>query len=136
MRPDEEGGDPPARPGLIASLQSMASTLLEMIQTRVEIVANEIEEEREHLESLVFQGLVAFLFFALGVLLFTLFVILLLWEERRLLVIGAFAGIYLLLGIVGILRVRACQRRRPKFLSATLAELQEDRNQLGKRPNE
>ncbi|HCU53637.1 MAG TPA: hypothetical protein DIC36_04920 [Gammaproteobacteria bacterium] len=130
MRPDDTGGDPPERGGLLASLRQMFGTVLEIIQTRIEIVANEFEEEREHLQSMVLQGLVAFLLFAVGLLLLTLFVILLFWEEQRLVVIGIFAGVYLFLGIFGILRVRANQRRRPRLLSTTLDELRQDRDDL------
>jgi len=130
MRPDDTGGDPPERAGLLASLRQMFGTVLEIIQTRIEIVANEFEEEREHLQSMVLQGLIAFLLFAVGLLLFTLFVILLFWEEQRLVVIGVFAGVYLFLGIFGILRVRANQKRRPRLLSTTLDELRQDRNDL------
>lgn len=133
MPHEEVREEAPARQGLIASLHSMVATLLDIVQTRIEIVANEIEEEREHLETLVFHGLLAFLFFALGILLFTLFVILYFWEEQRLLVIGLFAGIYLCLGAVGIIRVRSWQKVKPKFLSATLAELQRDKEHLGKK---
>jgi len=130
MRPDDAGGDPPERGGLLASLRQMFGTVLEIIQTRIEIVANEYEEEREHLQSLVLQGLVAFLLFAVGLLLLTLFVILLFWEEQRLMVIGIFAGVYLFLGIFGILRVRSNQKRRPRLLSTTLDELRQDRDDL------
>jgi len=130
MRPEDAGGDPPERAGLLASLRQMFGTVLEIIQTRIEIVANEFEEEREHLQSMVLQGLVAFLLFAVGLLLLTLFVILLFWEEQRLVVIGIFAGVYLFLGIFGILRVRSKQKRRPRLLSATLDELRQDRDDL------
>lgn len=132
MSSEESKEAKPARQGLISSLHAMLATLLDIVQTRIEIAANEIEEERLHLETLVFYGLLAFLFLALGILLVTLFVILYFWEDQRLFVIGLFATIYLILGAVGVLRVRSWQKVKPKFLSATLTELQNDKEQLGK----
>jgi uncharacterized membrane protein YqjE len=128
MGPD--AGDDDKRAGLMASLRQLVGSLLEIVQTRIEIVASEIEEEREYLHGLVVQSLLSFLFLTIGLLLFTLFIILVFWDEYRLLVIGGFAAIYLSLGIAGLLFLQARRRHRPRFLSDTVAELKKDREQL------
>lgn len=132
MSQEEESEGGQAGIGLMRSVRQMFGTLLEMVQTRIELIANEVEEEREHLRLLVLYGLLAVLFLAIGLMMVTLFLVLLFWDEHRLTVVGVFAGFYLFLGLTGLLLVRRQQQRRSRFLSATVAELQMDRDQLGR----
>lgn len=121
-------------PGLLSSLHSMVATVLEIIQTRIEIIANEVEEEREHLRAMILYGLLAVLFLTLGLLLGTLYLVLVFWDEYRVTVVGLFAGLYLIGGIAGLLMIRRRERQRPKMFSTTVAELRQDRENLRSRP--
>lgn len=118
------------RHGLAASLRRMADTLLEIAQTRIELAASEYEEEREHLRQLLLFGMMTLFFFGFGVVLLTLFVILLLWERHGLLVVGSFAAAYLLAGVIALVALLVRARQRPRLFSATVAELRKDREQL------
>jgi uncharacterized membrane protein YqjE len=119
--------------GLIASLQRLLDSLLEIAQTRIELVASEYEEEREHLRELVLYGMITLFFFGFGVVLLTLFVILLLWDRHGLLVVGGFAAAYLVAGLIALVILLVKVRQRPRLFSATVNELRRDREQLQER---
>jgi uncharacterized membrane protein YqjE len=130
-----ERDDPPpatgGRPGgLIASLRQLFDSLLEIAQTRIELAASEYEEERERLRGLLLYGMITLFFFGFGVVLLTLFIILLFWEPHGLLVVGGFAAAYLVAGLVALIVLLTRARQRPRLFSATVAELRRDREQL------
>lgn len=116
--------------GLLASLQRLLATSLEILQTRVEIVATEFEEERERIRELVVFGFVALFFVNIGVVLLTLFTVMLFWETHRLYVLGGFAVLYLGLGLIAATVLRRRNRSRPRLFATTVAELSKDRDQL------
>ncbi|MGA9033258.1 MAG: phage holin family protein [Sulfuricaulis sp.] len=116
--------------GLLASLQRLLATLLDIMQTRVAIVATEFEEERVRLRELVVFGFVALFFVNLGIVLFTLLVVMLFWESHRLYVMGGFALLYLGVGVVAGISLRHRMKSRPRLFATTLAELSKDRDQL------
>jgi len=64
------------------------ATLLEILQTRVEIVATEFEEERLRLRELVVFGILTLFFVGVGLTLLTLFVVVLYWDSHRIAVLG------------------------------------------------
>jgi uncharacterized membrane protein YqjE len=78
----------------------------------------------------VLYGFWSLFFLSMGLILGTLFVIVVFWDEYRLHALGIAAGLYLLLGAVTVLRLRHSLRSRPRLLSATLAELKKDRAEL------
>ncbi len=51
--------------GLMGSLKRLADTLLVIVQTRLELLSNEIEDERLYIEQKLFHGGIALLFFGL-----------------------------------------------------------------------
>ena len=66
----------------------------------------------------------------LAVILFVSFIVVLFWDTDRLLAIGVLAGVFAIGGIAACLLLRAAVSQRPKFLSATLAELRKDRTKI------
>jgi uncharacterized membrane protein YqjE len=126
---DDTSRERPVR-GLLASLPHLLDTLLEVLQTRVALAANEFEEERERLRELVLYGFWSLFFLSMGLVLGTLFVIVAFWDEYRLHALGIAAAVYLLLGVVTVLLLRHSLRSRSRLLSATLGELKKDRAEL------
>ncbi|OGI44826.1 MAG: hypothetical protein A2150_05950 [Candidatus Muproteobacteria bacterium RBG_16_64_11] len=116
--------------GLLASLQRLVAALLEILQTRLEIVATEFEEERERIRELVLFGFLALFFTSFGLLLLTLFIVVLFWDTHRLYVLGGFTLLYLTLGFIAGAVLRQRLRTRPRLFAATLAELSKDRERL------
>lgn len=117
-------------PGLLASLRRLAATLVAVFQTRLELLATEVEEERIRLGRLLLLGAAAAFFLALGILTLTLFVIVLFWDTHRLLVTGLLAALYLGAGLAIALAARREALARPRLFAASLSELAKDRERL------
>ena len=60
--------------GLMDSAKRLASTLIAIISTRLELLANEVQEERLRLMQMFFFSLFALFCFGMGVLLLTVFI--------------------------------------------------------------
>jgi len=129
--PAEESG-PDAAPshGLLASLRNLAATAVGILQTRLELLATEVEEERLRLLQIALWAVIAVFLLALGILTLTLFVVILFWDTHRVLVTGLLAVLYLVLGAAIGLAARSKARAKSKLFSASLAELAKDREQL------
>jgi uncharacterized membrane protein YqjE len=114
------------RPGARESLQRIASSLVALLHTRVELAVVELREEGERRKGLAIHAALAVVFFALAAQLFALFVVVLFWDTHR---IGAAAGVtiaYLAVAIAALVRMRRLQRDMPPPFEATLAELARD----------
>jgi len=117
-------------PGLLSSLQRLITTLLEILQTRVEIIATEFEEERVRLRELLVFGVLTLFFVSVGLTLVTLFVVSLYWDTHRLQVLGGISLLYLGLGgVTGICLYRRL-KSRPRLFATTVSELAKDREKL------
>jgi len=115
---------------LLESLRGLAKTFIALVQTRIELFASEVDEERTRLARIVVLAVVALFCLGLAVVLGVLLVAVLFWEDNRLLALGVLAGLFALAGIVALVMLRSDIRRRPKFLTATLAELRKDEKEL------
>jgi len=116
--------------GLLGSLKNLATTLAAVVETRLQLLANELHAEKLRLAQLGLYAAAAVFFFALGIIMLTLLAVVVFWDSHRLLVIGGFAGIYLLAGMafgVAVLR-RATERSR--LFEDSLRELAKDREGL------
>ena len=116
--------------GLMSSVQRLLGSLLSVVQTRIEIVAAELEEEREHVKELVLYGVFALVFISLGMITLTVFVTLWLWELYGVHALGVVGVVLLGVGMAIALRARHKERARPRMFATTLAELRKDRQTL------
>lgn len=116
--------------GLLGSLKNLAATLIAIAQTRLQLLANEIQEEGLRLRQLALLAIIAVFFFACGVLLLTLLVIVVFWDSNRLLAIGGFTTLYLVIGIALAIEVRRRAAARSRLFEASLGELKKDRERL------
>lgn len=133
MAAEDSGPDAAASPGLLASLRNLAATAVGILQTRLELLATEVEEERLRVLQIVFWAVIAVFFLVLGVLMVTLFFVVLFWDTHRVLVTGMSAALYLMLAVAIGLAVRSKARAKSKLFSASLAELAKDRERLTSR---
>lgn len=116
--------------GIFHSARSLMATWVAILRTRVEIISTELEEQREWLEQLVIFGIAALFLLSFGLLLLTLFVVMMFWESHRLLVLGLFAALYLMGGVFCVLTFRNKVRNKPKLFAATADELAKDHTYL------
>jgi uncharacterized membrane protein YqjE len=120
----------PRDEGLTGSLRRLARTLLDMIQTRLEILGTELSEERFNLTRLAVVVLAAQFCLQAGLMLGVLFVVLAVSPENRLAAIGIAALALLLAAAIAALWLRAWLKSRPPMFGATIAELRKDRDRL------
>jgi uncharacterized membrane protein YqjE len=123
----------PESTGLIESSKRVAGTLLAILQTRLALLSNEIEEERLRVGQMVFYASIALFFFGLSIMLLTALVVVVFWDDHRLLVMGLFAALYFVTGLLLWNALRRAAQQKPVLFSASLAELTDDRNQLADR---
>jgi uncharacterized membrane protein YqjE len=120
---------PPA--GLTASLRALGATLVELLGTRAELAVVELRQEGERKKEMIVLAAAGALFLALGLLVATLFVIVLFWDTHRLPAIGGVAIVYLALSGAAFVRLRYKAAGNPPPFEATLREFAADREMLG-----
>lgn len=121
---------PEANPGLMGSLKRLLSTLLSIATTRLELLANELQEERLRLAQMLLFALLALFCFSVAVLLLAMFVIVLFWDEHRLAVLAGLSALFFLSGTLVAVLLRSKARAGSGLFSASLAELAKDSEQL------
>ena len=122
---------PEASSGLMGSIKRLLSTLTSIVSTRLELLANELQEERLYLTRLLLFAALALFCLGLGVLLLTAFVVVLFWDDHRLAVLGVLSTFFFALGTLVAMLLRSKMQAKSKLFSASLAELAKDREQLG-----
>ena len=121
-----------ARGGLLHSIKHLAHTLIGAAQTRLEILATEIEEERVRLEQLLLVALAAAFCLAMGIVLCAALVVVYYWDTHRLAAVGILAAAFLAAGVALGLILRDKAKTRPKPFAITRGELAKDGAMLRK----
>ena len=120
----------PLPPRLIPSLRTFVSTAATLLHTRLALAGIELEEELQRLLSVAVLGVVALVFVFLGLIVGTFTIVAAVPPEYR---VGTMLGLtvlYLVIAIVALVRVRGIFANRPALFSATLAELEKDKETL------
>ena len=116
--------------GLIDSAKRLVATCISIVSTRLELLGNELHEERLRLTKMLVLLLCALLFFGMGLLLCVALVVVLFWDEHRLAVLSIL-GLGFLAGGSLMLLLYARTQKRSSLFAASLAELSKDRARLG-----
>lgn len=119
-----------ASSNLMGSIKRLLSTLTSVVSTRLELLANELQEERLHLTQMLVFTLLTLFCFGIGLLLLTAFIVMLFWDEYRLAVLATLSFIFLALGVLMAMILRSKMETKPRLFSASLAELGKDREYL------
>lgn len=121
---------PEAGSGLMASIKRLLSTLVSIATARLELLANELQEERLRLMQMLFFALFALFCFGLGILLLTVFIVVLFWDDHRLVVTGTLSVFFFALGLLMVMLLRSKAQAGSRLFSVSLAELAKDREHL------
>ena len=116
--------------GPLASLRTLASTLLDLVGTRAELALAELREEAERRERALAIACIAALFLTLGLLLAAFLVIVVFWETHRIAATAVMTAIYLGIAAGAYAKLRAARRTAAPPFEATLRELALDRKVL------
>ena len=127
---DTAQGAPDKSKGLLASLGGLAATLVAIAHTRLDMLAVDLAEGRDYLLSLVVTALAALFCFGVGLVLASIFLVVVFWDTHRLLVLGSLTGIFLAAGLIALMSVMNKLKAKPALFSGSLAELVKDRQHL------
>jgi len=111
---------------LVESAARLAATLLAIVQTRVELVATEVEEESLRYFSYLMLSLAAMFCFGIAITLGVLLAVVLYWDTHRVTILSVMMALFAFAGIMIALRVRNQFRFKPKLLAHTMTELSRD----------
>jgi uncharacterized membrane protein YqjE len=135
VSPDEEldlgPGERPARSAsLMDSAKRMLATLVALVHTRLELFTTEIEEEIQRAASILLWGLVALFFGSLTVLMVAFTVIIIFWDDHRILAASGVTATFLLMTLIFGLLARSRLKAKARFMEASIDELKRDRESL------
>jgi uncharacterized membrane protein YqjE len=119
--------------GLFGSVKALATTLLAIAHTRLELLSVDLEEEWVRLGSILIWTFAALFCAGLGLVFAILFLVLLLWDTHRLLALGIPAILFLLAAALSWLVGRGKYRSKPRLFAASLSELAKDCEQIKSR---
>ncbi|MBC3906949.1 phage holin family protein [Undibacterium umbellatum] len=108
------------------SLRQVATTFGNLVHTRLELAAVELEEELAHFSSGLLWSLTALFFAGIAVMLAVLTVVAAFWDTYRYTVLLSLLALFALLSFGIFTWLRSKFRRKPGFLSHSLAELKKD----------
>lgn len=112
------------------SAARLVTTLLAIVQTRIELAATEVEEESLRYFSYLMLSLAAMFFLGLAIVLGTLLIVVLYWDTNRIGMLLVLTALFAFVGAVIGLRVRGQYRGKPKLLTHTMTELSRDGEML------
>lgn len=111
------------------SLKRVAGTMLSIAQTRLELLAYKLEEERLRFEqTLRYRGIA--LLFGLSIMLLNVFVVVVFWDSQRLPVMGSLAALFFIAGLQVWNASRNPIWNNFGLFPVSLTELSSDRDQL------
>jgi uncharacterized membrane protein YqjE len=121
--------------GLFDSLRTLIATMAAMAHTRVELLGTELEEELHRVIALTVGAIVVLALASLALLFGGLVVVAAFWETHRVAAVVCVAVGFFALAVMAYVAVRVRTGRRLRLLSATLGQLEQDMQQLGRRPS-
>lgn len=117
-------------PGWGGGLRARLDTLLGAAQTRLELLALEVQEETLRLARLLFMTVVAALFLGFATVFGAVWLTVALWDGHRLLALGLSTALFLALGLAAAAVAARTVADGSRVFAATLAELRRDRAAL------
>ena len=124
------GATEPLPPKLIPSIRQLVSTAVALMHTRIALAGIELEEELQRLIRAAVLGVASIVLAFLGLIVGTFTIVLAVAPEYRVTTMIVITVVYLVAAIAAILTVKSIFANRPPIFSATLAELEKDKETL------
>ena len=120
---------------LLRALQNLGGTILAIVQTRLELLSTEFEEEWLRIAGFALLALAALFCVSVAIVLAVVFVVAAFWDSYRLSTIVALGAVFVLiavvLGRIPVVRYAA----KPALFAASLKELRRDRECTSTEPS-
>lgn len=120
--------------GVSGPVRRLAASLLALGRIRLELLAIEVQEEKDRIASLLVWAVVTALLAGFGLVFAALFAIVALWDTHRLAALGAAAALFIGLAVLGVLRMKRLAGRRSTLFQSSIAELRQDSASLSAGP--
>ncbi len=118
------------KPNLMGSITSLIRNVVAMAETRLALLAVDIQETGMNLLSLLILCGIILTCFGLALILVTLLVVVIFWESHRLLALGGVSAFFAITGLGLWFLVLARFRKMPRLFAATRGEFSKDREWL------
>ena len=118
------------KPRLADSLHGIVDAGLQTVQTRLELLSLEVQEEKLRLSGLALNIVLCGLLLGFGLVFLMVFLTVLFWEEHRLLALGIATATCLGGGLIAASNAAREFKRGSRLFAASLAELARDREAL------
>lgn len=122
-----------SRPRLLDSLRQLLATLVSIVETRIGVLATDLQEARGHFAVLVLVAAFSALSFAMALVLGVLFVVALFWDSYRLMSIGGLIVLFIVIGTALWLAVSRRAKAARELFAQTRAEFRLDGERLRRR---
>jgi uncharacterized membrane protein YqjE len=116
---------------LANSLLRLANTSLGILRSRLELASIDLEDELRCAISILLAGSAAVMLASFALLFGAFALAALYWETHRILALSSAGGVFALIAAIIAIGAWRFLNNRPRFMSATLAELDKDREQIG-----
>lgn len=119
-------------PRLAESLRGLIDSGLHTVQSRLELLSVEVQEEKLRLTGLVINAVLCGLLLGFGLVFLMIFLTVYFWDDYRLIALGASTAVCLLGALMTGIQVSSAFKRGTRLFSASLAELGRDRETFGR----
>ncbi len=124
------GAQPGAATGLFGSLSRLMGTLVAIVQTRLELLTTELQEEVHRAATLVLWALIALFTAIIGLFLGGLTIVFVYWDTHRVLAAVLVTTAFFVLAAIAVLILMLKIQAHKRFLDTTLTELAKDSEAL------
>lgn len=111
---------------IFESVGRLGSTVVDMVHTRLELAAVEVEEESQRMLGYLVYALLALSLFVMAFLMVSFLVIVLLWDTYRVQAVIGMAALFGGAGALVAMKVKARFDSKPRLLANTIEELRKD----------
>ena len=132
MSPEGHFGD--AREPVSGPLRRLGTSLLTLGRIRLELLAIEVQEEKDRIAGLLLWSVLAALLAGFGLLMLLVLVTVVLWDSHRLLALGGGSLVLMGAAVFAVLKVKGLVEQPSTLFQSSIAELRQDADALRRRP--
>jgi uncharacterized membrane protein YqjE len=115
-------------------LRRLGYSLLTLSRIRLELLAIEVQEEKDRIAGLLVWSVLAALLAGFGLLMLLVLITVALWDSYRLLALAGSTIVLVAAAAVAVLKVKGLVAQPSTLFQSSLAELREDAESLRRRP--
>jgi uncharacterized membrane protein YqjE len=119
---------------MLGSIRELARSVVAFAETRARLAGSELEEQWLRWYEIVIWTLLALFFLGMGLVLASALIVLVFWDEHRVLAAALLTALYAGAGALSLGVSRKRLRERPRLFAATIAELTKDRERIERAP--